>query len=404
MSFSKLSVDITALLSKDEKKKEGIFFTPPGVVSKNIKFLKDNGYLTSDTKILEPSCGSCEYVNEVNKHNHQSINAIEYNTTIYNKIKSLEESYSNLQIQNLDFLEFNPSETYGLVIGNPPYFVMKKKDVDKRYHKYFNGRPNIFILFIIKSLELLSEDGVLSFILPKNFLNCSYYNETREYIYKNFNIIHIEECADESYIDTQQPTIMFIVQKKTPDINKAFVIESLLPKHTIFNTPENICELNELYVESKTLKELDFTVSVGNVVWNQCKNILTDDTSKTRLIYSPDIKDNNLILSTFKNPQKKNYIDKPGINEMRLIINRGYGKGEYIFNCCIVDIVEKYLLENHVIFVKYTKDINNSDLKELYTNIIQSFNDPRTKKFIKLYVGNSALNTTELNSILPIYL
>ena len=282
--------------------------------------------------------------------------------------------------------------------------MIKIKIQDKKYHKYFNGRPNIFILFIIKSLELLSEDGVLSFILPKNFLNCSYYNETREYIYKNFNIIHIEECVGESYIDTQQPTIMFILQKKTPYMNKTFVIENLLPKHTIFNTPENICKLNELYLESKTLKELNFTVSVGNVVWNQCKNILTDDTSKTRLIYSSDIKDNNLILSKFKNPQKKNYIDKPGINKILLIINRGYGKGEYIFNCCIIDIVEKYLLENHIIFVKYTKDINNSKLKELYTKIIKSFNDPRTKKFIKLYVGNSALNTTELNSILPIYL
>ena len=416
MSFSELSVEITRLLSKDEKKKGGIFFTPRGIISKNVKFLKDNGYLQADTKVLEPSCGSCEYVHEINKHNPHSIHAIEYNPTIYNKIKSLENGYSNLQIQNLDFLEYNPDETYDLIIGNPPYFVMKKNEVSNEYYDYFNGRPNIFILFIIKSLNLLSENGVLSFILPKNFLSCSYYNETREYIYKRFNIIRIEECMDERYIDTQQPTIMFIVQKKTPDVNKVFVIESLLPKHTIFNTPENICKLNELYADSKTLKELDFTVSVGSVVWNQCKSpdngpptkkfpaILTDDSSKTRLIYSADIKDNNLILSTFKNPQKKNYIDKPGIDDMLLIINRGYGKGEYLFNCCIVDITDKYLLENHVIFVKYTKNIDNSELKEVYTKIIQSFNDSRTKRFIKLYVGNSALNTKELNHILPIYL
>lgn len=417
MSFSKLSVDITQLLSKDEKKKNGIFFTPPEVIRKNVKFLKENGYLQSDTIVLEPSCGSCEYVNEISKYNPQSIHAIEYNTTIYNKVKSLEEGCSNLQIQNLDFLEYNPSDTYDLIIGNPPYFVMKKTEVLNKYYDYFNGRPNIFILFIIKSLGMLSENGVLSFILPKNFLNCSYYNETREYIYKHFNIIYIEECVDDSYIDTQQPTIVFIVQRKSQDLNVAFVIEKLLPKYTIFNTPENICELNELYFGSKTLNELNFKVSVGNVVWNQCKAdpnngppskkypaILTDDSSKTRLIYSSDIKDNKLILSHFKNIEKKNYINRTGVNEIRLIINRGYGKGKYFFNSCIVDINKTYLLENHVIFVKYNQDISNNELKVLYNKIIVSLNDARTKKFISLYIGNSALNTTELNHILPIYL
>ena len=31
----------------------------------------------------------------------------------------------------------------------------------------------------------------------------------------------------------------------------------------------------------KTLSDLDFDVSVGNIVWNQCKNDLTDDKNKT---------------------------------------------------------------------------------------------------------------------------
>ena len=33
---------------------------------------------------------------------------------------------------------------FDLIIGNPPYFVMKKTDVDESYHNYFDGRPNIF--------------------------------------------------------------------------------------------------------------------------------------------------------------------------------------------------------------------------------------------------------------------
>ena len=45
-----------------------------------------------------------------------------------------------------------------------------------------------------------------------------------------------------------------------------------------------------MYNNSSTLEKLGFNVTVGNIVWNQCKEQLTDDNSKTLLIYSSDIK------------------------------------------------------------------------------------------------------------------
>ena len=38
-----------------------------------------------------------------------------------------------------------------------------------------------------------------------------------------------------------------------------------------------------------------------------------------------------------------------------------------------------------------------------YKKIIQSFDDKRTREFISLYFGNSAINKTELLNIIPIY-
>ena len=40
---------------------------------------------------------------------------------------------------------------------------------------------------------------------------------------------------------------------------------------------------------------------------------------------------------------------------------------------------------------------------KLYEKIKKTFNNKKTKDFIDLYFGNSAINTTELNYILPIY-
>jgi hypothetical protein len=54
--------------------------------------------------------------------------------------------------------------------------------------------------------------------------------------------------------------------------------------------------------------------------------------------------------------------------------------------------------------VKYCAQKTKPELLELYNNIIQSLNNEKTTEFINLYFGNNAINTTELNYILPIYI
>ena len=405
MEYSTLSKDLTRNLSTTIKKENGIYFTPPSCVNSNIDLLKP--YMNEIKTILEPSCGSGEFITSLKSSFPEtvSITGIEYNETIYNSILPL--NAVNVSILKQDYLKFVPSETkYDLIIGNPPFYVMKKESVDKTYYPYFDGRPNIFILFIIKSLELLNDNGILSFILPKNFLNCLYYDKTRNYIAKNFQILNIVERNDK-FIDTQQETIILIVRKPLikSEINNTKYILSI-HSYTIFVLENNMSNIVKLYENSKTLYNIGFTVSVGNVVWNQCKDILTDDATKTRLIYCSDIVDNKLSIKKYKNGDKKNYIDKPGTNRPMIVINRGYGVGEYKFNYCLINECGSYLVENHLICIEYnneSKNIEKTELIKMYEKVIKSLKDERTQEFIKLYFGNNAINTTELNYILPIY-
>jgi tRNA1(Val) A37 N6-methylase TrmN6 len=400
MSYSELSLTLTKKISKDEKKKNGIYFTPPKTVLKNIELLKP--FMKNIKNVLEPSCGSCEYIIKLNElYPELNIDGIEYNKTIYEDIKNYETN--KIQIRNQDFLKFNNSKKYDLIIGNPPYFVMKKGDVDKSYFEYFEGRPNIFNMFIIKSLKMLNNKGILSFVLPKSFLNCLYYSKTRNYINETYKIIDIIECNDD-YIETKQETIIIIIQNvKQISNNNKYSIKN--GNNTIFGIPKTISMLESLLKHSTTLGSLGFKVSVGNVVWNQCKKDLTDDNTNTLLVYSSDIKDNKLQIKKYSNVDKKNYIMKKGTTEPILVINRGYGVGKYVFNYCIInenDNIE-YLVENHLICIKYTKDISREKLIELYNKIIKSFNMNNTKKFVQLYFGNNAINTKELCDMLPIY-
>ena len=407
--YSILSKELTSQIPKTTKKDEGIFFTPPSVVKHNIDLLthlfKDYPSLT----ILEPACGSGEYIDVLKKEfptTTVSITGIEKNATIYDSIKPVFHK-ENVNLINTDYLTFNPGTKYDLIIGNPPFYVMKKEAVDKKYWGFFDGRPNIFILFIIKSLELLKENGVLSFILPKNFLNCLYYDKTRKYLASMCEILYILDCKEGKFIDTQQETIIFVAQNRASPVATPERYILSINNYTIFATESNAEKYRRLCENSTTLSDLGFRVSVGTVVWNQCKDILTNDETHTRLIYSSDVETGVFQPKKYKNTEKLNYIRREGITKPVIVVNRGYGVGNYKFYACFIKPLtnQPYLVENHLICIELNgnESMGEGEDEDKYKKVLESFSDERTKEFIDIYFGNNAINTTELLYILPIY-
>jgi len=430
LGFSNLSKQLTASLTKDEKKNSGIFFTPPSCIQYIMTLLRGIGVSKTIHNILEPSCGSGEFITALSReYPDANITGVEYHPVIYKAVSDHFAGTGRVVIHHGDFLKYDTATATApaaaaaaaspdLIIGNPPYFVMKKEEVAPEYYPYFDGRPNIFTLFIIKAAQLLSDGGggsggILCFVLPSSFMNSQYYDKTRKYIVRHFKILHIVRCDNipGSYMDTAQDTVIIMLQRcvgndtLTSTPTPAGVYEK--SGATIFT--DNLPRLMELYNSSHSLHELGFKVSVGTVVWNQCKDILTDDAKKTLLIYSSNIENGQFVHKTYKNAEKKAFIDKPGIRTPMIVLNRGYGVGEYQFVYCLLtpEMVSAsasapgYLIENHLICITRT-DSKNNDLSE-FKRIIRSFQDPRTQEFISSYFGNNAINTTELNHMLPIY-
>jgi hypothetical protein len=391
--YSPLSIKLSGDIDKQTKKNEGIFFTSQSIVQSCINSVQQFIELTTETSILEPSCGSGEFISALLEINHaMRITGIENNDTIYQEVKHFESpSNPGVTIINDDFLRAVHTSKYNVIIGNPPYFVIKKNTVESVYLDYFDGRPNIFILFIIKSLSLLADNGILCFVLPNNFLNCLYYNKTRQYIHDHFTILNITGATGE-FIDTQQETIIMVVQNKVPSASQT-TYTMMFGENIIFGSRDSIVEIQSVVKDSTTINNLGLSVNVGNVVWNQKKTQLTDDPQHTRLIYSSDIKNGVVGIEKYKNSEKKNYINSQGIIGKTLLVNRGYGVGKYKFEFALYDSTEPYLIENHIIC------ISGAGVEKL----VNSFNDKRTKKFIALYFKNNAINVSELANILPIY-
>ena len=86
MEYSKLSYSITKQINKKDKKEGGVYFTPPDTVSLNIELLSP--YIDNIKTILEPSCGSGEYIDCVmEKFDNKQITGVEYNAFIFESIK-----------------------------------------------------------------------------------------------------------------------------------------------------------------------------------------------------------------------------------------------------------------------------------------------------------------------------
>jgi len=430
-SFSELSLQLTRSLTKDEKKNAGIFFTPPSCIQRIVALLR--GVSETIHSILEPSCGSGEFITALmREYPHANITGVEFHPLIYQGVSqkfSGAGAGDRVCIHHGDFLKYGGDAAPAppdLIIGNPPYFVMKKEDVATEYYPYFDGRPNIFVLFIMKSAQILRAGGVLCFVLPSSFMNSQYYDKTRKYIVRHFAILHISRCDDsnigDAYLDTAQDTIILILRKNDAGAGASAGATTSLGRSgsggvfersgaTIFT--DNLPLLTSLYTGSQSLHDLGFKVNIGTVVWNQCKNILTDDPTKTRLVYSPNIVNGKFVHKTYKNPEKKAFITKPGIRTPMIVLNRGYGVGEYKFDYCLLtpdaSSSAGYLIENHLICITHNNGggggggEDESHTLAAFHRVIRSFNDPRTQEFISCYCGNSAINSTELNHMLPIY-
>lgn len=404
--YSELTITVTKILSKTEKKQFGIFITPKVIIKKLLdsvfKYITDKNITIK--RILEPSCGTCEIINYCDSlYDNVIIDGIEYNDIVFTSIKDLTFKNKVNLIKN-NFMEYNSSEAYDLICGNPPYFVCKKQDIPNKYHDFCTGRPNIFGLFIIHSLTMLKSGGILAFVIPNSFMNSSYYAVIRNYIKQLCKIIEIIEFKEyNKFIDTEQTTFGLIIQKNNEEkICQECQFSIKINGNYIFASDS--LQLKQLFEGSTTIEKMGLKVKTGNIVWNEHKEELTNDVEETLLIYNSNIsKDNTLEIKNFKNEEKGQYIKKDGRIDPILVVNRGNGNSPYKLNYAVIK-KGPFLIENHLNEIYSPKKMTKDEIIQIYDKIINSFKNPKTHQFIELFLGNNGLSKTELETIFPIYL
>ena len=396
--FSKVSVDFTKEKTKKFLKENGIFFTPKFHRDALLKQIRP--FIRDGIRILEPSVGSGEFVKDLlAQHGDVAlhIEAIELNEELFNYVNTLD----GCKTIHDDFItrQFGSRKKYNIILGNPPYFELGEKSEAYAPGVPCNRRTNIYSLFILKSIALLKQGGILAFIIPPSWMNGKYYEQVRAELSRQGTVLYLEDFSTtNTFMKTQQDTMLLVFQRggRVPERSDRY---EFTINHKIFYSFQKD-DILKLMRESTTIKRLQARVRTGPCVWNQMKDKLSDDPSTgVPLIYSNNIQGRQIVLHDSMARGKKQYVvanENQIFQHSSIVMNRGFGKGKNYSLEFALCRLPKYTCENHTnVIIAPTEEI----LQLIYNSLCH----PKTKKWCSLFIGNGQLSKTEIEEYLPIF-
>ena len=167
-------------IKNNPKNKFGQYFTPEVVAD----FMIELAAISTHSSILEPSCGEGIFLKLLYDKGFNNLTAFEID-------QELAQDFSNVRYES--FVSAQITEKFDLIIGNPPYIRWKNLEDDLKrelssnpiWNQYFNSLCDYLYIFILKSIELLRENGQLIFICPEYWMNTTHSLSLRNYMVAN---------------------------------------------------------------------------------------------------------------------------------------------------------------------------------------------------------------------------
>lgn len=228
------------VIKQNRKNKFGQYFTPKVVA----EFMIEMASISKDSKILEPSCGQGVFLELLQQKGFNNLTAFEIDQELANEFNCVKyESFISAKID----------EKFDLIIGNPPYIRWKNLESELKqelsnnpiWNKYFNSLCDYLYIFILKSIELLNDNGELIFICPEYWMNTTHSISLRNYMVQNGyfeEIYHFNETPIFDKVTVSIIIFKFVKSKEKKDkINVSkFYANQKLTAETLNNLKNKI--------------------------------------------------------------------------------------------------------------------------------------------------------------------
>ena len=210
-----------AELANSQRSEKAAYYTEKETLTEIFQRLP---LIEKDTiRILEPSVGSGNFIPFIiKKYSYAKklyIDVIDIDKSaikVFREIKKYTNTPENVKISvhTADFLLYRVQQRYDLVVGNPPFINFTEKNGLKEYRKLYGDdkAKNSAAFFIYKSLQIADN---IAFVLPKNFLCNTDYDNCRSEISK-LKITSIIDFGHRGFAGVRIETILlsFNTQKR----------------------------------------------------------------------------------------------------------------------------------------------------------------------------------------------
>ncbi|MGF1532828.1 MAG: Eco57I restriction-modification methylase domain-containing protein [Bernardetiaceae bacterium] len=242
------------MIRQSSRNKFGQYFTPAIVA----EFMIDLADISPDSRILEPSCGEGVFLELLQRKGFHNLAAFEIDGSLSQKFDFVRyESFVSAKID----------EKFDLVIGNPPYIRWKNLEEKLKselthhplWNRYFNALCDYSSIFIIKSIELLNEDGQLIFICPEYWLSTTHSLSLRNYMTQHGHFEEIYHFNETPIFDKVMiSTVVFKFVKNKATQKKINIIKfhtsKKLTQQTLHNLKDKISTEGVTYTRTSQFR------------------------------------------------------------------------------------------------------------------------------------------------------
>ncbi len=110
---------------------------------------------------------------------------------------------------------------YDVVACNPPYRKLKAEEVRqyaRNYSEVIQGQPNIYGLFIDRSLRLTRPGGHVGLLTPTSYLSGQYFSKLRSSLLSRSDVLQVDMLSNRSatFLDVEQETTVTTLRSHLP--------------------------------------------------------------------------------------------------------------------------------------------------------------------------------------------